>query len=65
MAGRGVDAMMELRSQLQEKKVVLLRQVEEERRRVASLEQESDQVHCDYHSYKHYKQELQGALFSF
>ena len=36
--------MLELRSQLQEKKNALMRQVEEERRRLASLEQESAQV---------------------
>ena len=45
MASRGADAMLELRSQLQEKRGALLRQVEEERRRVASWEQESGQVH--------------------
>ena len=44
MASRGADAMLELRSQLQEKKNALMRQVEEERRRLASLEQESAQV---------------------
>ena len=37
MAGQGVEAMLALRCQLQEKKSVLLRQVEEERRRVARL----------------------------
>ena len=40
--------MLELRSQLQEKRGALLRQVEEERRRVASWEQESAQVHYNY-----------------
>ena len=54
-SGKGVDAMLDLRSQLQEKRVVLLRQVEEERRRVASLEQESAQVHRNYHNYEHIK----------
>ena len=46
MAGKGVDTMLELRSQLQEKRATLMRQVEEERRRVARLEQESIQVNC-------------------
>ena len=41
-------AVLELRSQLEEKRGLLLRQVEEERRRVASFEQESAQVHFDY-----------------
>ena len=53
-SGKGVDMMLDLRSQLQEKRAVLLRQVEEERRRVASLEQESAQVHRNYHNYKQY-----------
>ena len=44
MTSKGADAMLELRSHLQEKRASLLRQVEEERRRVASLEQESAQV---------------------
>ena len=48
MTSKGADAMLELRSQLQEKRASLLRQVEEERRRVASLEQESAQVQYDY-----------------
>ena len=37
MAGQGVEAMLEMRRQLQEKKVVLLRQVDDEHRRVARL----------------------------
>ena len=51
-------AVLELRSQLEEKRGLLLRQVEEERRRVASFEQESAQVHYNYdiHNYKHCKQ---------
>ena len=48
MTSKGADAMLELRSHLQEKRASLLRQVEEERHRVASLEQESAQVHYDY-----------------
>merc|ERR1719193_2646940 len=36
--------MLEMRRQLQEKKVVLLRQVNDERRRVARLEQENAQA---------------------
>ena len=44
MASKGVDTLLELRSQLQEKRATLVRQVEEERRRVAKLEQESIQV---------------------
>ena len=48
MTSKGADAMLELRSHLQEKRASLLRQVEEERRRVASLEQESAQVQYDY-----------------
>ena len=46
MASKGVDTLLELRSQLQEKRATLMRQVEEERRRVARLEQESIQVNC-------------------
>ena len=50
MASKGVDTMLELRSQLQEKKATLVRQVEEERRRVARLEQESIQVNLHRHN---------------
>merc|ERR1712192_11835 len=42
----GVDTLLELRRQLQEKRAVLVRQGEEEQRRVERLEQESAQVRC-------------------
>ena len=46
MASKGVDTLLKLRSQLQEMRAMLVRQVEEERRRVARLEQEGIQVKC-------------------
>ena len=44
MAGQGVEAMLALRRQLQEKKAVLLRQVDEEQRRVARLAKSPFQI---------------------
>ena len=44
MSSKGVDTLLELRRQLQEKRATLVRQVEEEQRRVERLEQESAQV---------------------
>ena len=47
MSSKGVDTLLELRRQLQEKRATLVRQVEEEQRRVERLEQESAQVNCN------------------
>merc|ERR1719334_268010 len=44
MASRGVESLLALRRQLQERKAMLQRQVDEERKRAARLEQENTQV---------------------